>query len=199
MNQNNHKQVVIVAGANGSGKTTFARKFLDITKYEFLNADEIALELNPEDPTKARITAGKQFISRIGELIKEQKSFVIESTLSGSFLQKHIKELKSHGYEINLTFIFLGSEELCAERIKSRVMRGGHDVPITDINRRYKRGLKRFWHEYRFLVDYMSIVFNYENYDFKRVAHGTSEQLEIIDQDLYRDFLRIVKEVSNGS
>lgn len=48
MTNKKKKQVVIVAGANGSGKTTFARKFLDVTKYEFLNADEIAKELNPE-------------------------------------------------------------------------------------------------------------------------------------------------------
>jgi predicted ABC-type ATPase len=47
------KQVVIVAGANGSGKTTFARKFLYVTKYKFLNADEIAKELSPKDPTQA--------------------------------------------------------------------------------------------------------------------------------------------------
>ncbi len=88
------KQVVIVAGANGSGKTTFARKFLDVTKFEFLNADEIAKELNPKNPIKARIAAGKKVINSIDQLIQEEKNFVIESTLSGSFLEKHIQELK---------------------------------------------------------------------------------------------------------
>ncbi|MDD9898561.1 MAG: AAA family ATPase, partial [Candidatus Melainabacteria bacterium] len=141
MGNKDKKQVVIVAGANGSGKTTFARKFLDVTKYEFLNADEIAKAMSPEDPTKSRIAAGKQVINSIGQFIQEGKNFVIESTLSGSFLEKHIQKLKDNGYEINLTYVFLGSQDLCIERIKSRVRQGGHDVPDEDVVRRFNRGL----------------------------------------------------------
>ena len=162
MSYQGKKEAVIVAGANGSGKTTFARKFLDVTKYEFLNADEIAKELSPEDPSKARVAAGKKVISLLDEMMSQGKSFVIESTLSGSFLEKHIEELKENGYEINLTYIFLGSQELCIERIKSRVLQGGHDVPDEDIRRRYTRGLIKFWNQYRLLADYFTIVFNNE-------------------------------------
>ena len=71
------KQVVIVAGANRSGKTTFARKFLDVTKYEFLNADEIAKEMNPQDPVKVRIAAGKQVIN----LLDQFKKFLLKVEL----------------------------------------------------------------------------------------------------------------------
>jgi predicted ABC-type ATPase len=141
------KQVVIVAGANGSGKTTFARKFLDVTKYEFLNADEIAKEMNPQDPVKVRIAAGKQVINLLDQFIDEGKNFVIESTLSGSFLEKHIEELKQKGFEISLTFIFLGSKDLCIERIKSRVRQGGHNVPDEDVIRRFNRGLVKIWQD----------------------------------------------------
>lgn len=199
MNQNGQKEVVIIAGANGSGKTTFARKFLDVTKYEFLNADDIAKEMNPEDPAQVRIAAGKALINRIHELVQAQNSFVIESTLSGSFLLKHIESFRTAGYEINLTFIYLGSTNLCAERIKTRVLQGGHDVPIEDIVRRYKRGLIRFWSEYRLVTDYFSIVFNHEQYDFKRVAHGKLSQIEIVDDGLYQEFLGQIKELNNGS
>jgi predicted ABC-type ATPase len=191
------KQVVIVAGANGSGKTTFARKFLDVTKYEFLNADEIAKEMNPQDPVKVRIAAGKQVINLLDQFIDEGKNFVIESTLSGSFLEKHIEELKQKGYEISLTFIFLGSKDLCIERIKSRVRQGGHNVPDEDVIRRFNRGLVKFWQAYRMQVDYYSIVFNNEYYDFKRIAHGQSNSIEIIDKNLYQEFLSQVKEINN--
>ena len=110
-------------GANGSGKTTFAKKYLETVeeKYEFLNADEFAKQMSPKDPSKARIAAGKKLINLLTECTQQGKNIAIESTLSGSFLEKHIRELKECGYEISLTFIFLASRELCIERIKSRV------------------------------------------------------------------------------
>lgn len=194
----NQKEVVIVAGANGSGKTTFARKFLDVTKYEFLNADEIAKELSPEDPTQARIAAGKKVIKLISECIETGASFVIESTLSGTFLEKHIKRLKEEGYKVSIAYIFLVSKELCKERIKSRVLQGGHYVPDIDVERRFDKGLVRFWNHYRLLVDYISVVFNNEYYDFKRIVHGKANELEIIDRDLYESFLKEIRGVSNG-
>lgn len=193
------KELVIVAGANGSGKTTFAKKFLSVTKYEFLNADEIAKSLNPKDPTKVRITAGKILIRKIDQIIRQGGSFVIESTLSGSFLEKHIERLRDSGYVINLVFVFLGSEDLCIKRIRSRVLQGGHDVPPGDVKRRFKRGLRNFWNSYRFLADYLTIVFNDEFYDFKRIAHGNSKELAVLNKDLYLKFLTQIKEVSNGN
>jgi predicted ABC-type ATPase len=188
------KQVVIVAGANGSGKTTFARKFLDVTKYKFLNADEIAKELSPKDPTQARIATGRKVINSIDEFIQEGKSFVVESTLAGSFLEKHLLKLKNNGYEINLTYIFLASQELCIERIKSRVRQGGHHVPSEDVIRRFNRGLVRFWQTYRMHADYYSIYFNNEFYDFKQVARGKKEELEILIQPLFNEFIGILEE-----
>ena len=170
MGNKDKKEAVIIAGANGSGKTTFARKFLELTQYEFLNADEIAKQLNPEDPLKARIAAGKKVINSIDELIKAGKSFVIESTLAGSFLEKHITKLKERGYEIKLIFLYLGSTELCMNRIKSRVMQGGHDVPDEDVIRRFNRGLVKFWDQYSWMVDNFSLYYNNEIYDFKLVG-----------------------------
>lgn len=197
MTNKKKKQVVIIAGANGSGKTAFARKFLDVTKYEFLNADEIAKEMNPQDPVKVRVAAGKQVINLLDQFIDEGKNFVIESTLSGSFLEKHIEELKQKGFEISLTFIFLGSKDLCIERIKSRVRQGGHNVPDEDVIRRFNRGLVKFWQAYRMQVDSYSIYFNNEFYDFKQVAQGRKEELEVLIQPLFNEFIEILEEQDN--
>ncbi len=195
MGSKDKKEVVIIAGANGSGKTTFARKFLDITKYEFLNADEIAKELNPEDPTKARIAAGKKVINSINQFILEEKNFVIESTLAGFFLEKHINNLKEANYQVNLTYVFLGSQQLCIERIKSRVRQGGHYVPDADVLRRFNRGLLKFWDRYSWLVDNFNIYFNNEIYDFKLVGKGRKEKFEILNQPLFDEFMREIEEI----
>jgi len=139
MNKAKEKQVIIIAGANGSAKTTFAK------------------QMSPEDPSKARIAAGKKVINLLTECLKQGKNIAIESTLSGSFLEKHIRELKKFGYKISLTFIFLASRELCIERIKSRVMKGGHDVPDEDVKRRYIRGLSK-----RFIQNFLSRTGEYK-------------------------------------
>ncbi len=172
------KEVVIVAGANGSGKTTFAKEFLDVTKYEFLNADEIAKELNPQDPVKVRITAGRELIKKIDESLKQEKSFVIESTLSGSFLEKYIRQLKANNYEMSLIFIYLGSEDLCIERIKSRVLQGGHNIPDEDVRRRFNRGLSKFENRYKSMVDYYSVCFNDALYNFQIVKSFDIQEID---------------------
>jgi len=53
------KNCVIVAGPNGSGKTTFAKAYLETYAYEYVNADDIAFHLNPDQPEKVRIQAGR--------------------------------------------------------------------------------------------------------------------------------------------
>lgn len=199
MTSGSKKELLIIAGANGSGKSTFASQLLEVTKYDFLNADEIAKQINPEIPLQSRIAAGRKVISSISRYMLEGKSFLIESTLAGSFLEKYIVDLKKQGYEINLTYVFLGSKELCIERIKSRVMQGGHDVPEEDVRRRYDRGLSKFWSIYRKLADYVTIVFNDDYYDFKRIAHGKKNKLEIINEDLYNKFLSEVRKVKDES
>ena len=69
MGNKDKKEVIIIAGANGSGKTTFARKFLDVTHYKFLNADEFAKEMAPGNPALARINAGKKLFNQLKNLL----------------------------------------------------------------------------------------------------------------------------------
>jgi len=200
MNTAKEKQVIIIAGANGSGKTTFAKKYLETVeeKYEFLNADEFAKQMSPEDPSKARIAAGKKLIKLINSLIHDGRNFVIESTLSGSFLDKYIDLLKENHYKVYLTYIYLDSPSLCIERIKSRVMLGGHYIRDEDVIRRYSRSLINFWNNYRLKSDYFSLIVNNEYFDFKQVAHGSSDSLEIINENLYDDFYKQLLEIDNG-
>ena len=76
-------KLYIIAGANGSGKTTFAKSFANIHKMHFINADEIAKELDPENITKHQVKAGRIFFQELNKRLNEKNSFVIETTLSG--------------------------------------------------------------------------------------------------------------------
>ena len=95
------KEIVIIAGANGVGKTTFARAFLREYDYEFLNADEIAKSFSAENPQEKKISAGKLFFQKLKNAVEDNKSLLIESTLSGRYLQKFIKSLQTKDYNAN--------------------------------------------------------------------------------------------------
>ncbi|MBF0198410.1 MAG: zeta toxin family protein [Planctomycetes bacterium] len=103
----------IIAGPNGSGKTTFALKYLGLEEQPFLNADEIAKELSPEDVSKVQLTAGKEYFKRLNFLIIKKQSFIFESTLSGKGTTRIIEKLKQAGFTVSINYLFLETPEAC--------------------------------------------------------------------------------------
>ena len=185
-------QALVVAGPNGSGKTTFAREYLEQYPYPYISADVIAEGLS-ESIEEVRLEAGKRFLGRVTEQINKRESFVVESTLSGLTFKKKIHQLKESGYEVSIVFIFLGSVEACVARIQERVRKGGHPVPESDVRRRFARSVRNFWWEYRNLVDRWHLFYN-GGVQFHEVALGEGESVEVRDEDLFELFLRIAGE-----
>jgi predicted ABC-type ATPase len=140
------KEVTIIAGANGVGKTTWSGAFLaDYPHYPFLNADNVVKEIAPGDPEGSAIAAGRIFLRRQSELIRQGRSFLLESTLSGRSLIKMIKNLRGEGNRVRIVFIFLDSPETLIGRIKNRVAKGGHHIPDDDVRRRFTRSGANVW------------------------------------------------------
>jgi len=182
------KEVIIVAGGNGVGKTTFALEFLlENPGYEFLNADEIAKELSPENPQDSKISAGKTFFKKLDEYVRDGKSFLIESTLSGRYLFKLIPSLKEKGYQIRIMFIFVDSPDILIERIAERVKKGGHFVPDADVRRRFERGKHNFFDLYENVADKWFLFYNTGN-DFQLTAIGESYKMVLVNEDLFNKF-----------
>ena len=145
----------IIAGPNGSGKTTFASEYLpvEVGCINFINADLIAQGLSPFDPTRVAIMAGKLLIQQIDHCIQKGFSFAFETTLSGKGYERKIRCWKKLGYEIIMYYLKLPSAEIAIERVRFRVAQGGHHVPEEDIRRRFSRSWRNFNEIYKPLAD----------------------------------------------
>lgn len=88
------KNLYIIAGCNGAGKTTASFTILPeiIDCKEFVNADEIAKGLSPFQPEKVAFEAERIMLNRIAELLDSSESFVFETTLSTRSYKHRIQE-----------------------------------------------------------------------------------------------------------
>jgi predicted ABC-type ATPase len=129
-----------IAGCNGAGKTTFAKEFLphEVKCLRFYNVDEIARGLSPLDPSAGAIKAGRLLLNEIRDSIDRHETFALESTLSGKTYIHTFKRAPALGYEIELHYLWLSNVEQAIARVRRRVRMGGHDVPVSDIRRRFR-------------------------------------------------------------
>lgn len=154
------KRLYILAGANGSGKSTISKVLLPEESLVYVNPDDIARELNPSDPPAAKIEAGKETLHRIDDYLSRGVSFAIESTLSGLVYLKVLARAKELGYETAIVYTFVDSPEVCIARINARVKAGGHFVPPEDVKRRYARSKKNFIDHYMKAADQWVLCYN---------------------------------------
>lgn len=177
------KEIVLIGGPNGAGKTTAARVLLtrQLTGIPFLNADEIARSIAPENPESAAIDAGRILLEQLHDLVWRGQSFALESTLSGRAFAPVLKACRSAGWRITLYYFWLASPEASIARVANRVREGGHGIPAETIQRRFRKGLWNLLNLYLPLADTAAI---YDNSDQKRVLVARREAgrgLEIHD------------------
>ena len=184
-----NKILYIIPGGNGSGKSTLASELLPPENLDFLNADEVGKEICPENIESVKIKAGKIVLERLEKLLNSQKSFAIETTLAGKNHIKTIQKAKNLGYYTVLIYSYLDSPILCENRIKIRVLNGGHNIQKNDIIRRFYRSKENFWNTYKDLVDEWNLFYNGTS-EYILVAQSSESKIEIYNENLYNKFIK---------
>jgi len=190
-----NKNVYIIAGPNGSGKTTFAKEFLPdyVNCPNFVNADLIAQGLAPFKPRNAAIKAGRLVLQQIDEYISYGVNFAFETTLVGKSYVNLFKELKSKNYSLHIFFLWIPNPELAIARINDRVAEGGHDIPDEDVRRRFSRGINNFFRLYEPLLDSWMLFDNSKARPVLIVKRKNGNR-EILDEELFKAVQRIVRQ-----
>ena len=128
--------IVAIAGSNGAGKTTFFHSHLRGAGLRFINADDIARELEISAYDAAEIADTIR-----DELMRQRESFVFETVFPDPASKKlaFLTDAVATGYNIVLCFIGISGPETSEERVAMRVSQGGHDVPPEKLITRFPR------------------------------------------------------------
>src|SRR6266702_8610141 len=96
----------------------------------------------------ARSKPGRLLSTEVRESIDRHETFALESTLSDKTYVRIFQRALSSGYDLELHYLWLSRVEQAIARVRRRVRMGGHDVPVTDIRRRFKRSLAHLIDDY---------------------------------------------------
>lgn len=182
----NEKILYIIGGVNGAGKSTFAENAMANSKYTYLNPAKMAFEISSDYSSLANRAAGKKVIEILKENVKTGKPIIWETTLSRNTFKRITQLYKSHGYNIDLTYIFLLDEETHQERITGRVASGGHNIEINTLEKRFKNRVTSF-EEALEISDSWRMICN-QNQWFEFVAFGHGHSKMVSNSDLYDIF-----------
>ncbi|MEE1206560.1 MAG: zeta toxin family protein [Muribaculaceae bacterium] len=143
---NEHRpEMIVIAGPNGSGKTTITTQFLHHEWAEgtlYINPDNVAKDVFGDWNSAQSVLKAAEYCSNLREsCLRVGKSFVFETVFSSQEKIDFIIRAKEHGFFIRFFFVGTSTPMINAARIAKRVIEGGHDVPITKIVSRYSKSL----------------------------------------------------------
>jgi len=164
------RQLWILAGGNGAGKTTFYNLFLAPKGIKLVNADIIAEAISPENPEKVSYAAANVAEQIRERLLRQGVSFCFETVFSHVSKIDFVANAKAQGYEIVLVYIHLDTSELNEARVYQRITEGGHSVPVDKIHSRIPRTMEHIGAVLP-LVDEARLLDNsYRDNPFQQVA-----------------------------
>jgi predicted ABC-type ATPase len=139
----NRPRIHVLAGVNGAGKSSVGGAAIRHFGGDFYNPDEAARRLRDAQPDltqeQANSAAWQHGRRLLEAAIARRLDFAFETTLGANTLTRLLAEAAGSGFAVQVWFAGLASPELHLQRVRSRVLRGGHDIPEADIRRRWER------------------------------------------------------------
>lgn len=178
----NKPTLIVVAGPNGSGKTSVTTQILKhewINGCVYINPDSIAQEeLGDWNNVENVIKAAKIAEERRFNCIKNNESLIFETVFSAFDKIDFLEYAKKNGFFLRLFFVGTDHPAINANRITHRVLEGGHDVPITKIISRYSKSISNCCVAATF-VDRLYVYDNSEDYaEAKLLFRASNGKLE---------------------
>lgn len=137
--------LIVIAGPNGSGKTTITSRVLQHDWLEdslYINPDNVAQHMFGDWNNQEAVLKAAQYCQKQREeCLKNKHSMIFETVMSTDEKINFIQRAKEAGFFIRLFFVGTSSPTINASRIAARVMKGGHDVPIAKIISRYAKSI----------------------------------------------------------
>ena len=137
----NPARITVLAGVNGSGKSSLMGELLLEKGVNYYNSDVFTRQLVKLDPSlsheQANSTAWTFGRDQLQSAITRQASYAFETTLGANTIPRLIKAAAQAGMEVALWYCGLKSPELNIQRVAARVAKGGHDIPQEKIRTRW--------------------------------------------------------------
>lgn len=192
MESNKHlPEMIIIAGPNGSGKTSVTQRFLHHEWAEgtlYINPDEVAKDMFGDWNSAEAVRKAADYCAALREeCLREHRSFVFETVMSAEDKVNFIIRAKKAGFFIRLFFISTVHPSVNAARIANRVMKGGHDVPIPKIISRYYKSIENC-HTVSRVVDRLYVCDNSVDGEDARLL------FRLVDGELKKRYVAVVPE-----
>ena len=136
------KQLWILAGGNGAGKSRFYETYLKDKNLSFVNADRLAKEISDEQNDDVAKAAQQQAMDACLQKILNGETFCFETVFSHPSKIELILKAKANGYQVVLVFVHLNRSELNVARVFQRVENNGHNVPLDKIKSRIPKSIE---------------------------------------------------------
>ncbi len=137
--------IIVIAGVNGGGKSSVIGQAIRANGGEYYNPDEVAQILMRSDPeltpANANIDAWTRGKDALVEAIEHDTDCILETTLGGSTIPSLLRKAADLGRSVHVYFVGLDSPERHIQRVRARVLNGGHDIPEEKIRQRYSSSI----------------------------------------------------------
>ena len=135
----------VVAGPNGSGKTTTTVQLLNNEWTEdslYINPDNIAQEMFGDWNSPEAVVKAAEYATKLRyECLEQKRDFVFETVFSSAEKLEFLRKAKEEGFFIRLFYVCTSDPAINVSRITQRYLNGGHEVPISKVISRYYKSL----------------------------------------------------------